>query len=379
MKIEPDNKAAKKGIKKIETQLLLLARTKYDKGDITAARQYLEQLNIANLHSDEANKLNNIIQNHLKSVSQVNDLLNKAEKKLNKSQYTKPETDNAFYYYQQALILEPDNQVANKGIKNIEDQLYQQANTAFKNKQYVKSLDYLAQLKSVNPESKNAKSLQNKINKEQSQNSQIVSWLNKATTQKKNNYYTSPKNNNAFDTYNKILKLEPGNKQALDGLKNIQWHYKSQFNQHISASQLSKAERDISIMKKISAPSSTIKQMQETLAKKTASEKFDIHQVSKKVGEFKTAIQARNKNKLKSLSQYSPGREQFVNQLLSQYQNINVKISNLQLISKENKAKAQVELTDLVDINNKKITPGSWSKFEIVVRHNSRKQLKIYW
>ena len=203
--------------------------------------------------------------------------------------------------------------------------------------------------------------------------------LSKATTQKKNNYYTSPENNNAFDTYNKILKLEPGNKQALDGLKNIQWHYKSQFNQHISASRLSKAERDIRIMKKISAPSSTIKQMQKTLSNKTAAEKFDIHQVSKKVGEFKEAIQARNKNKLKSLSQYSSGREQFVNQLLSQYQNINVKISNLQLISKENKAKAQVELTDLIDINNKKITPGSWSKFEIIVRHNSRKQLKIYW
>ncbi len=57
-------------------------------------------------------------------------------------------------------------------------------------------------------------------------------------------------------------------------------------------------------------------------------------------------------------------QEQFVNQLLSQYQIINVKITNLQLISKENKAKAQVELTDLVDINNKKITPGGWSKFD---------------
>ena len=101
--------------------------------------------------------------------------------------------------------------------------------------------------------------------------------------------------------------------------------------------------------------------------------------MSKRVGEFKAAIQTRNKNKLKSLSQYSPGREQFVNQLLSQYQNINVKISNLQLISKENKAQAQVELTDLVDINNKKVTPGSWSKFEIIVRHNSSKQLKVYW
>ncbi len=276
LKIEPGNKPAKAGINKIKTQLYLLATTKYDDGDITAAQQYLEQLNIVRPNSDEADKLNNLIQNHLKSVSQINDLLNKADNKLNNSEYTKPENDNAFYYYQQLLVLDPDNQAANKGIKNIEDELLKQADTTFKNKQYVKSLDYLAQLKLVNPESKNAKSLQNKINKEQSQHSQIVSWLNKAETQKKNNYYTSPKNNNAFDTYNKILKLEPGNKQALDGLKNIQWHYKSQFNQHIAASQLSKAERDISIMKKISAPSSTIKQMQKTLAKKTASEKFNI-------------------------------------------------------------------------------------------------------
>lgn len=377
--IEPDNKPAKKGIKKIESQLLLLARTNYDNDDITAAKQYLEQLTIVNPHSNEADKLNNLIQNYFKSVSQVNDLLNRAENKLNNSEYTKPENDNAFYYYQQVLVIDADNQAANKGIRNIEDQLLKQANTAFKNKQYVKSLDYLAQLKLVNPESKNAKSLQNKINKEQSQQSQIVSWLNKAETQKKNNNYTSPKNNNAFDTYNKILKLEPDNKQALDGLKTIQWHYKSQFNQHIAASQLSKAENDIRIMKKISAPLATIKQMQKTLAKETASEKFDIHQVSKKVGEFKTAIQTRNKTKLNNLSQYSPGREQFVNTLLSQYKSINVKISNLQLISKENKAKAQVELTDLVDINNKKITPGSWSKFQISVRQNSNKQLKIYW
>ncbi len=406
LEIKPDNKTAAKGIKKIESQLILLARTKYDNGDMTAARQYLKQLDIVNPLSDEADKLNHLIQKHLESTSQINSFLNKADKKLNENEYTKPENDNAFYYYLQVLALEPNNQAAEKGINNIEEQLNKEANTAYKNKQYNKSLDYLAQLKLINPESTNAKSLENKINKEQSRESQIVSWLKKATTQKNNNYYTSPKNNNAFNSYNKILKLEPKNKQALDGLKNIQWHYKTQFNQHIAASRLNKAEDVISIMEEVSAPSSTIKQMQKTLknsrqnvsdanakttaankakiaaankAKKAAAEKIDIHQVSKKIGEFKTAIQQRNKNKIKSLSQYAHGREQFVTQLLSQYKNITVKISNLQLISKENQAKAQVELTDLVDINNKKITPGNWSKFEIIVRHNNRKQLKIHW
>jgi tetratricopeptide (TPR) repeat protein len=389
--VEPDNKAAKKGIKKIESQLFLLARTKYDKGDMAAAQKYLKQINVVNPHLEEANKLSHTIQNHLKTLSQLDGYLKKADEKLKRSDYTKPENDNAFYYYQQVLILDPENKAAEKGIKNIEDQLYKQASTAYKKEQYNKSLDYLAQLKSVNSGSKDAKTLESKIKKQQSRDSQIAIWLNQAETQKKNNYYTSPKKNNAFETYNKILKLEPNNKQALDGLKNIQWHYRSQFNQHIDASKLSKAENDIRIMKKISAPSSTIKQMQQTLKdsrlkisaankeKKTVSRPLDIQQVSNIVGEFKTALQQRDKNKLKDLSQYVSGREQFVNQLLSQYKNINVKISSLQLISKENKARAQVDLTDLVDINNKKIIPGNWSQFEITVQDNSNNQLKVYW
>lgn len=390
LKIEPNNPLAKKGLIEIESQLFLQAKTQYDNGDITAAKQYLKQLKFVNPNSAKADELKAVIQNNIKNILQISDILNKADERLLNKEYTKPENNNALYFYQQALKLEADNQAAKKGIKNIEDQLLKLANSAYANKQYNKSLDYLAQLKSINPESIGAKSLQNKINKKQSQHSQIASWLNKAATQKKNNNYTSPKNNNAFDTYNKILKQEPTNKQALEGIKNIQWHYKSQFDRHISASQLSKAERDIRIMKKISAPSSTIKQMQASLkssqqkksstsSKKTASKQLDIHTASKIIGQFKTAIEAHNKKILTSLSQFMPGRKQFVDQLFDTYHHITVKISHLQQIPKENRVKAQVELTDLIDINNKKVTPGSWNKFEISVRQNSKQQLKVYW
>jgi serine/threonine protein kinase len=390
LKIEPDNEPAKKGIKKIETQLFALARTSYDDGDITAAEQYLKQLEIVSPDYEKASSLKFNIKNNLKNISQVDELLNKADDRFNEGDYIKPENDNAFYYYQQVLTLDPDNQAAKTGITNIEDQLLKLATSAYASKQYYKSQGYLTQLKSVNSESTEAEALQNKINEEQSGRAQITAWLNEATNQKKNNYYTSPENDNAYDTYNKILKMEPGNKQALDGIKNIQWHYRSQFNNHIAASQLSKAENDIRIMKDIAAPSSTIKQMQSTLniskqnqstakTKQSSSKKLDINQASILIGQFKTAIEARNKRSLKNMSQYMPGREQFVDQLLSQYNRINVKVSNLRLISKENKAKAQIELTDLVDINNNNITPGSWSKFEIIIQYNSKDQLKIYW
>lgn len=101
--------------------------------------------------------------------------------------------------------------------------------------------------------------------------------------------------------------------------------------------------------------------------------------MSEIIGQFKSTLQARSKKKLKRMSQYIPGREQFINQLLGQYRSINVKISNLQFIKKENKALAQIELTNLIDINGNKVTPGNWSKFEITVRYNNQNQLKIYW
>ena len=114
-------------------------------------------------------------------------------------------------------------------------------------------------------------------------------------------------------------------------------------------------------------------------AKKTTAKKLDIGKASVIIGQFKSAIQARDKRKLKKISQYVPGREQFINQLLSQYRSINVDISNLKFIQKDNKAQAHVELSKLIDVKGAKVTPGNWSKFEITVRYNNSNHLKVYW
>jgi len=97
------------------------------------------------------------------------------------------------------------------------------------------------------------------------------------------------------------------------------------------------------------------------------------------MGQFKNAIETRNKSTLKNISQFGPGRSQFVEQLLNQYRNIQVNISGFQFIAKENRASALVELNDLVDINGKQITPGNWNKFSIIVRNNRNNKLRVYW
>ncbi len=328
-----------------------------------------------------------------KKKSRLKYLFSKAEQSVAVQNYTQPVNNNAYYFYQQILRLEADNSIARNAIQDIERQLVKLASTAYENKQYKNSRDFIAQLKLINAESLDAKFLLDQLNAQQAGNRQITTWLSEAETHIKNNRYTSPENKNAFYVYNKILKQQPDNWQALEGIKNIQQHYASLFKRHISASQLQKAKRDIRVMQKIAAPSSDIRDMQKTLkksqqkksarkaarSKKQPLKKLDINMVGNVIGQFKSAMQSRNTTKIKRMSQFVPGRAQFVEQLHSQYRSINLKVSNLQFIPKENRAKAQIELTDLVDIDGKKITPGSWSKFEIDLRYNSRNQLKVYW
>jgi serine/threonine protein kinase len=322
----------------------------------------------------------------------------RARKAYMKKNYTEPANNNALYFYQQALGLEADNSKAQNGIVELEAQLSKLSNSAYENKQYDLSQNYLTQLNKVNKNSIDIRFLQDRLNAANAENRQITSWINEAELHIKNNRYTSPQRNNAFYLYNHILNLQPDNKHAQNGIEKIQAHYLSLFKKHIRKSQIDNAQQDIRIMKNISASSSDIGDMQNILnktlkkkktkapirpkksvVKKSAPKKLNIQKVSDVIGQFKSAMQSHKTKKIAKMSQFIPGREQFVRQLHSQYKNINVKVSNLNLIPKDKHAQANIELTDLIDINDNKVTPGNWSKFIITLRYNKQNQLKIYW
>jgi len=328
--------------------------------------------------------------------SQIRNLLTNAKEASLSQNYVKPVNNNAFYFYQQILKIEADNKAAIKGIQNIENQLLKRIKSSYENKLYNLTQNHLDELLLINPQSLDAKYFQDQLAIKQAETDRITALLSEAENNIKNNRYSSPENNNALSVYRNVLKLEPENQLARDGIKNIQQHYTSLFNRHIAAHQLKKAEHDIALMKKISSTDSNIKKMQETLDKskirsvktltkinkkpvKKPVKNINMQQVSQMIGEFKLALQRGDSKKVKRMSHFVPGRKQFVDQLHSQYRKINVKVSNLHLISKEKRALADIELTDLVDVNGNKISPGNWSKFEIVLRYNRNNMLKVYW
>jgi len=322
----------------------------------------------------------------------IEQLLTRAEQASAIGDFVSPAGNNAAYFYQQILQLQADHAGALQGMENIEQELLNLARTAYIEKQYSQAQAYLQQLQTINPNLSQAGSLRQRLDTELNKGKLISDWLSQAEEHIRNNRYTSPADNNAYELYRKILNRQPDNQAAQQGVKKIQQYYRKLFKKHLKNRQLGRAERDLRIMKKIDLAESDISSMARKLkaaqkkqsrkaasGKKPVSKKLSIDQASQLIVRFKTAVQRRDRQALGKISEYTPGRRQFIKQLFSQYSTIDVKITDLRLISSKNMARAKVELKDLVDINGNKVLPGNWSKFEISLRYNEKNQLKVYW
>jgi len=129
-------------------------------------------------------------------------------------------------------------------------------------------------------------------------------------------------------------------------------------------------------MERIASGEWITRRMQQTLDEKKrelqAAKKTETEQISDLMGEFKASMEQRDASKLKKISQFEPGRQKFVEQLMAQYKYMTVTISGFKYIAKNHQATANVALTNLIDINDHHVTPGAWSKFPIKIAKNSK-------
>ncbi len=343
-------------------------------------------------------------------------LINKAKREFAKGNFASGAKNNAYYYYAQALKIDAENQLAKDGIYNIQNKLLKLADIAYEKNEFIKSRRYLAQLSRINGTDKKATRRKPRTSPQQTQKvksqeeiksqqevksqqvaMQIKNWLKQAEAYKNNQQYIKPEKKNAFELYKKVLQIDSNNMLARAGIDYIQQHYTILFNTHLSKFQLGQAEDDLKVMRMISTASAIINGMQKTLnnfkkqkaaekntkkinkPKKLEIKKVSIVDASEKIALFKKALQARNKSKIKKISIFISGREQFVDQLIQQYRKFEIQVSGVRLIPTENKVLANVELDGLTDINGNKVIPGSWSKFQIAVRYDEKNNLVVYW
>ena len=312
-------------------------------------------------------KLKDLLQEAIRK-QKINQLLGKAASAMDNKQLTTPLNDNAYYYYKRVIELDPDNSSALKRLEQLENTLLTLVESSIKINKPTQAAVYLEQLDSINPDSKRSQTLHRQIKA-----LRVKKLLSSAEIQYSKKHYTIPKDDNAYDTYQQILAIDPGNQQAKTGIANIKNAYKKLFDDHIAASRLSRAQDILFVMERIAGDERVTRQMKKILAD------AEHERINDLIAEFKTNLESRNQTRIKKISQFVPGREQFVEQLLGQYRTLKVTISDYRYIAQNHEATANVELSDLIDKNGNPVIPGSWSKFSIRIAINSGEQFKVYW
>ena len=180
------------------------------------------------------------------SKDEINILLAKAEQQLAIKHLTTPYEDSAYKSYQTILKSEPDHQAANLGIQRIHTTYTNWANYYLRNNEIERSQHFFRKALEVNPNDQVSKRMLQNIDQQgrrtttasiidnqglsQAEINQVEQvfigdLLIRAKLQLQNKNLTTPPNNNAYETYQKVLRYQPDNHIAIAGITAIKQSY----------------------------------------------------------------------------------------------------------------------------------------------------------
>ncbi|EDN68418.1 Serine/threonine protein kinase [Beggiatoa sp. PS] len=164
-------------------------------------------------------------------------LLQQCETHFNANRLTTGYGGTAFDCYNNVLALEPNNVLAKTGLKKIEARYQQWLEGSIKQKNWQNARIYLERLRQLNPNASALSTLPLGTLEQLSKPQPVSS--SKAPVKKKNltvllaqckahlkaNRLTTGQGGTAFDCYRQVLAIEPNNKAAKTGLKDIESRY----------------------------------------------------------------------------------------------------------------------------------------------------------
>ena len=297
---EPENSAAKNGIKIVGQYYLLQAQQYISNGDFSQAGVSIEIVNaidpgfpglkIAEKRLDEILSID-------KNNQQIDLLLSRADAALKKGFVYEPDKKAALFYYQNVLSLNPDNVTAKLGLLDIVDILIARAQSALNNGDLKQAESKVSLAESIDPDKSAIRELRHKINN----GSRLNDILTEADTAFANNYYTTPKNNNSYDLYKQALTIAPANRRAKQQLDKIAAYYADKSRDHNKLGNIVSAQKYLEILKTFFPNDSDISSLKQEIRIKQA--QIDA---SKKAGEKQlnpAQIDASKKAREKQLNQ----------------------------------------------------------------------------
>ncbi len=154
---------------------------------------------------------------------------------------TVPPDDNAHFYFQQVLAIDPQHAQAEEGVAAIADRYADMAARQLDKRRYQKTEDYLQKGLGVQPDHPRLLALQREVN--DSRNAEIEQHLSKADKALAANNLTVPKEDNAYTYYRRVLALDPEHPAALQGIREIADRYANLAEWQLGKYNYSKAKR----------------------------------------------------------------------------------------------------------------------------------------
>jgi len=189
----------------------------------------------------------------------IRDLLSQAKLAVTQKRYSVPVKDNAIFHYQKILALDPDHLKAKAGLKNIEDIYVEIVDKYIARHSWKIAAKNIAKISAISTsKSTIIAKLNKKLKQEKRRFEQLTEILNQAQTSYEKSRLTRPKNKNALHYYNLALDLDPKNKQAETGLKNIFDKLSIVLVRQIKTKRVKKSKRTFTILKSIQADSKIV-------------------------------------------------------------------------------------------------------------------------
>ena len=148
-------------------------------------------------------------------------LLKKADKAFAAEHLLEPRDTSALALYQQVLDADKDNAAAHAGIEKIHKSLLQQAGAALDRGDEKESARLIAAVAELAPTGDELAALQAR----EKTLRQVIPLLTRAAELLKQGHATEPAQGNALEVYRDVMKLDPANKLADQGLTQIERDY----------------------------------------------------------------------------------------------------------------------------------------------------------
>jgi len=149
--LDTNNSAALEGIEFINRRFLAAGYSALETDNEALANTSLQKLAVIDNQSEEYLELATALKSW-KTNKKVALLLSKAVASIKLNKLILPARENALYFYQQAALLDPNNEAAIRGVKSVADIYIQRANNAVLEGEYKAAAGYLATVSVIDPQ-----------------------------------------------------------------------------------------------------------------------------------------------------------------------------------------------------------------------------------